>query len=97
MDVGTYSRFVIALILVLALIGVLAWAARRFMPGGMIAPTRGKRRLDIIEVASLDARRRLVLVRRDEKEHLILLGPTAETLIESGIRPLALDQTERIL
>ena len=34
----------------------------------------------------LDTRRRLVLVRRDDVEHLILLGAASETVIERNIK-----------
>ncbi len=33
----------------------------------------------------LDAKRRLVLIRRDNKEHLLLLGPDGDTVIETDI------------
>jgi flagellar protein FliO/FliZ len=86
MNVETYIQFLLALVFVLALIGTLAWFARRFgfgLPAGRSA--RGQRRLQILETAAVDAKRRLVLVRRDEREHLLLLGPSSETVIESGI------------
>src|SRR3546814_14733715 len=74
MDLQTYLRFVLALVAVLALIGVLAWLARRYGIGGMLATGGGGRlrRLAIVEVLAVDGRRRLVLVRRDGVEHIIL-------------------------
>ena len=89
MDAGDYFRFVFALAFVLALIGLMAWLARRF---GFGVPTRlpgGARRLRVVESLALDARRRLVLVSRDGTEHLLLLGGTNELTVESGIRPPA--------
>jgi len=86
MDLANYVQFILALIFVLALIGLLAWAYRRFALGQklpMMAHRSG--RLDIVEFRNIDAKRRLVLVRRDEMEHLILLGPNSETVIETGI------------
>ena len=89
MDVEAYFRFILALVFVLALIGVIALVARR-LGFGYAAPKRGKgRRLSVIEVATVDARRRLALLRRDDTEHLVLLGAGSELLIESGIRPPA--------
>ena len=86
MDFSTYFRFLIALIFVLALIGVLAWAARRYgVLRGTVRPANGKRRLQVVEVANIDARRKLLLLRRDGTEHLVLLGQTTDLLIESGI------------
>jgi flagellar protein FliO/FliZ len=41
-----------------------------------------------VEALSIDARRRLVIIRRDDREHLILLGPESEQVIETGIMPM---------
>lgn len=87
MDFGSYFQFLLALIFVLALIGLLAFFAKKW---GLIASagrikTGGGRRLGIVEVASIDAKRRLVLVRRDETEHLILLGAESDTVVERSI------------
>lgn len=83
----TLAQFAVALVFVIALIVVLANVARRFGFGGAAAARlgRGHRRLAISEVLSLDGRRRLVLVRRDEVEHLVILGPGSETVVEAGI------------
>lgn len=91
MDIDVYSRFLLALVFILALIGGLAWLARRFGLGGKLIPNQGAdRRLSIVEVMTLDARRKLVLLRRDDAEHLVLIGPTADLLIESAAaRPSA--------
>jgi flagellar protein FliO/FliZ len=86
MNFDTYFRFLIALVFVLALIGLIAWIARRFGFGRVAARPRGAaRRIEIIETAAIDAKRRLVLLRRDRTEHLVLLGASSELLIESGI------------
>lgn len=80
-----YWRFVFALVLVLALIFAVAWIAKRLGLGGRIATPRGKRRLSIQEVLSLDGKRRLVLLKRDGVEHLVLLGVANDVVIEAGI------------
>lgn len=86
MDIETYLRFLLVLVFVLGLIGGFAWLARRFGLATRTPANRGsKRRLAIVEVASLDARRKLVLVQRDDREHLLVLGQTGETVIETGI------------
>jgi flagellar protein FliO/FliZ len=90
MELGTYMRFVLALLFVLALIGVVAWLARKAGLGTRVVRPKGMaRRLSIVEVSPVDAKRRLVLVRRDGVEHLVLLGATGETVIETGIAPPA--------
>jgi flagellar protein FliO/FliZ len=84
MELTEYLRFALAFLIVLGLIGFFGWLARRL--GMMPKASRGEgRRLGIVEVATVDAKRRLVLVRRDHTEHLILLGATADLVIESGI------------
>lgn len=84
-----YWRFVLALVFVVALIFAVAWIAKRLGFGGHIAIPRGKRRLAIQEVLSLDAKRRLVLLKRDGVEHLVLLGTTTELVVETGIAAAA--------
>ncbi|MCC7045689.1 MAG: flagellar biosynthetic protein FliO [Alphaproteobacteria bacterium] len=86
MDLVAYLKFVAALAFVLGLIAALAWVIRRFGPRGMAAQygKRG-RRVAVVEVAPIDARRRLVLVRRDGVEHLLLLGATHDLVVESGV------------
>lgn len=87
MEFDVYIRFMLALVLVLALIGGLAWAARRFGFGGQLTPNKGKSpRLSVVEVRVLDSRRKLVLLRRDGCEHLVLLGPNQDLLLESAIQ-----------
>ncbi len=43
------------------------------------------KRLEVVEQWSLDARRRLVLIRRDHVEHLIMTGGPVDVVIETGI------------
>ena len=89
MDIDVYSRFLLALVFILALIGGLAWLARRFGLGGKLVTSQGaNRRLSIVEVMTLDSRRKLVLLRRDSSEHLVLLGPTSDLLIDSDTAKL---------
>jgi len=88
MELADYFRFFLALVFVLSLIGLLAWLGRRLgaFPG-IPMRTQATRRVRMVESVSLDARRRAVLIQRDDVEHLILLGPTSETVIETGIKP----------
>jgi flagellar protein FliO/FliZ len=85
MTVDDYLRFALALVAVIALILAAAWVARRLGLGGRLATVGGKRRLAILEVLPLDAKRRLVLLRRDGAEHLLLLGVGSDLVIERGI------------
>ncbi|WP_404425360.1 FliO/MopB family protein [Thalassospira australica] len=86
MEFSAYFRFVAALVFVLGMIGVLALVARRFIPGARNINRRHKeRRLSIVEVVPVDTKRRLVLLKRDDTEHLVLLGPSGDSVIERNI------------
>ena len=89
MDGVQYLRFVASLILVLGLILASVWAMRRFgLAGGLLRPA-GRRRLALVETLPLDVRHRLVLVRRDDREHLLLIGPAVATVERDIIPPPA--------
>src|SRR5579862_1911436 len=80
-------RFFLAFLIVLGLIGVTAWAVRRFGAGRLGgASARGRQpRLAVIDYASVDGRRRLVLVRRDNVEHLLMIGGPSDVVVEPNI------------
>lgn len=64
-----------ALAVSLGLFGIGVYAFRRWGPLGLLKLTpRTERRLELVESLTLDAQRRLVLVRLDRQERLILLG-----------------------
>jgi flagellar protein FliO/FliZ len=79
--------FFLAFVAVLALIGVAAWLVRRFANSRLGAnPNRGRMpRLAVIDAAAVDGRRRLVLVRRDNIEHLLMIGGPTDIVVESNI------------
>jgi flagellar protein FliO/FliZ len=86
MELSAYFRFVAALLFVLGIIGIFALMARRFIPGARNINRRGsKRRLSVVEVIPVDTKRRLVLLKRDDTEHLVILGPNGDTVIERNI------------
>lgn len=80
-------RFFLAFLIVLGLIGATAWAVRRFGSGRLGgANARGRQpRLGVIDYASVDARRRLILVRRDNIEHLLMIGGPTDVVVEANI------------
>ena len=77
-----------ALLFVLVLILLLAYGAKRFGLMARVtvnsAQTKDKR-LDIVEILPVDARRKLVLIRRDNVEHLIMLGLDQDIVVEQNI------------
>lgn len=85
MEAMSLIRAVLGLIFVLGLIGAAAWAAKRYGASRLSGLVRGKdARLKIMEVRPVDARNKLVLVRHDQQEHLLLIGPGQSTVISRG-------------
>jgi flagellar protein FliO/FliZ len=81
------ARFVVAFMLVLGLIGAGALLWRRFGAGPLspVGPRSRQPRLAVIDAASVDARRRLILIKRDNTEHLLMIGGPTDIVIESNI------------
>jgi hypothetical protein len=82
-------------IFVLILFAVAAaaalWGYRAYTTGdtsltfAWLFPPRGEPRLAVMEQANLDGKRKLVLIRRDDVEHLIMTGGPVDVVIETGI------------
>lgn len=83
-EVGSLLRVLLALGAVTGLILFIGWALkktgmhRRWQSGKSIDA-----RLEVTSSLMLDPRRRVVLIRRDGREHMLLLGPSQDLLIES--------------
>lgn len=77
-------RYFGALLLVLAMVGGAGLLARRFgVPG--VTKAVGEKRLAVVETLMVGPRQRLIIIRRDNVEHLVLSGPEGTSVIESGI------------
>ena len=75
-----------ALVLVLGGLAGALWAVRRFdlrLPGRIGLTARPERRLALVERLAVDPRRSLVLVRRDGREHLLLIAPEGHVVVEA--------------
>ena len=94
MDMESYLRFLAALVLVIALIAGIAWVVRRFGLAGRLSAVAGRsaRRLKVIEFMALDPKTRMVLVQRDQTQHLLLLGAAGPVVVERGIAAPPLDE-----
>lgn len=77
-----YMNYIITAGIALAvlLVGILVF---RLLSGPVMG--RKGQRLGVSEYYEIDKTRRLVLVRRDETEHLVLIGGGQDLVIESGI------------
>lgn len=85
-----YSMLAVGVVILVA-IGLLVWNLRR---RGHMAFIRGgssrQPRLAVLDATAVDARRRLVLVRRDNVEHLIMIGGPSDIVVERGISRAAM-------
>ena len=78
--------YIFTITLLIALGGLAFWIARQSLGFEGLKLFQSKyRRLGVVEAASVDGRRRLVLVRRDNVEHLIMTGGPVDVVIETGI------------
>jgi hypothetical protein len=86
MDLLYFLRTIAALATVLGLLVGALWAVRRYniaLPGQTGA--RSARRLALVERVGIDAKRAVVLIRRDDREHLVMIAPEGQTVIETNI------------
>jgi flagellar protein FliO/FliZ len=94
MEFENYLRFVLAMVFVLSLMGGLWLILKKLGLAGPVVQVQGKRRLKVIESLSIDTRRRAVILQRDNIQHLVILGPTSETVVETQI-PVPEDNAQR--
>src|SRR5919198_5557531 len=80
-------KVVLFVIVVLGLLALAFWLLRRFGGGRLGGDAmRGRRpRLAVIDQATVDSRRRLVLIRRDNVEHLLIIGGPTDVVVEQNI------------
>jgi Na+-transporting methylmalonyl-CoA/oxaloacetate decarboxylase gamma subunit len=83
-----YWNYIIGAAIVLAVLVLLFLVLRSL--GGRVRGGKGAR-LGISEYHEIDKDRRLVLVRRDDYEHLVLIGGAQDVVIETGI-PIGFDR-----
>ncbi|WP_119391238.1 flagellar biosynthetic protein FliO [Taklimakanibacter lacteus] len=89
MDVLTaYWSYIVGAVIILAVLVLLFVVVRSL--GGRVRGGKGAR-LGISEYHEIDKDRRLVLVRRDDYEHLVLIGGAQDVVIETGI-PIGFDR-----
>ena len=83
----TGPKILLFLVVVLGLLALAFWLLRRFGGGRLgSSTTRGRQpRLAMIDQAAIDNRRRLILIRRDNVEHLLIIGGPTDVVIEQNI------------
>lgn len=88
LDPQTLILIIAGALFALALLALLIWAFRAFFGDSRVAPKRrGRtRRLGVVETAAVDAKRKLYLIRRDDVEHLVIIGGPVDVVVETGIK-----------
>ena len=76
-----YVHYALAFIFVISLIGLLAMAAKHYQ--GKKIPFLPNKRIKVLEWQLIDSRRKMVLVRHDQTEHLFFIGADGEFLVSS--------------
>ncbi|WP_352682891.1 hypothetical protein [Mesorhizobium sp. M0601] len=82
----TFAVLVLLLIILLIIRLVRSLTFGTFVAGGRNRKTR----LAVMDATAVDSHRRLVLVRRDDIEHLLLIGGPTDVVVERDIRLSAL-------
>ncbi len=84
---GWAVMWTLGALLLLAIVLVAVRLVRRLTFGTFVAGGRNRKaRLAVMDAAPIDSQRRLVLVRRDDVEHLILIGGPTDVVVEQHIR-----------
>lgn len=90
MDTVDPARFLFASFVVLALLALFAIILKRygnkFSGAKMFAINQTSGRIAILETQYIDPKSKLLLIKRDDIEHLVLIGDGKATVIESGIK-----------
>lgn len=77
------AAFALGIVLVLILLGL--WALKFFFNASANMSRGRVRRLTVIDTVQIDPRRKVVILRRDNVEHVIMTGGPQDLLLESGI------------
>jgi flagellar protein FliO/FliZ len=97
LELPTPVNFVIAFVVVLGLIGAATWLVRRFGATRLEAGARNRQpRLAVLDSAAVDGRRKLVIIRRDNVEHLLMIGGPTDVVVETNIVRAAIGSRDTV-
>jgi flagellar protein FliO/FliZ len=77
------AAFALGIVLVLIVLGV--WGLKLITNAGESLGRGRNRRLSVMESAVVDGKRKVVIIRRDNVEHVIMTGGPTDLVIESGV------------
>ncbi|KRE00214.1 hypothetical protein ASE63_09015 [Bosea sp. Root381] len=89
-DLSTAQKWVIAFGVILILLVLLGLFARQIKDGRLRIRGQGggrarQPRLGVVDIHDLDRQRQLVLIRRDNVEHLVMIGGASDVVVETNI------------
>jgi hypothetical protein len=89
-DLPTAQKVLIASVVILALLILLGLFVRQIKGGRLRMRGQGggrarQPRLGVVDTHDLDRQRQLVLIRRDNVEHLIMIGGASDVVVETNI------------
>lgn len=79
--------YLLLFILIVGLMGLALWITRQStgIDPAKLLPQKQKKRLTLVETRYLDSKRKLILLRRDNVEHLVMTGGPVDMVLETGI------------
>ena len=85
MDTPSLLRFFLAFAMVMALMGGLAFILK-YISQNRLSLNNSNRRLSVVEVLGLDAKRRAMILKCDDEEHLVILSQSGETVVQQNLK-----------
>lgn len=84
-------EWIAGFLVIVALLALAGWLLRGYLSGGAVTGGffghRPEPRIGVSDHATIDGRRKLLLIYRDGVEHLIMTGGPIDVVIEQNIKP----------
>lgn len=90
LELSTAQKVIVASVVILILLALLGLIVRQIQGGrlrlrGQVAGRQRQPRLGVVDTYDLDRQRQLVLIRRDNIEHLVMIGGASDVVVETNI------------
>jgi len=90
LDLSTAQKVIVASVVILILLVLLGLFVRQIQGGRLKLKGQGggrtrQPRLGVVDAHNLDRQRQLILIRRDNVEHLIMIGGASDVVVETNI------------
>lgn len=96
-EFATAVIWTLAALVLLVIVLVVVRLVRNMTSGTFVAGGRNRKtRLAVMDATAVDSHRRLVLVRRDDIEHLLLIGGPTDVVVEREIRVSGARRTQSV-